>query len=62
MTQILGSAGAVAVWPTPGLRVNFFPGLDVLFDFDYRDLRDQSVANVLCELIRVIGQLRELGW
>jgi hypothetical protein len=54
--EVLRQVNTVAVWPAPGLRVNFFPGPGINFDFDRRELRDQATADALCELISAIGQ------
>ena len=46
-----------AVWPTPGLRVNFFHYREgVFFDIDLREITDQSLADGLAELMRALGQ------
>jgi len=56
LADVLRQVNAIAVWPAPGLRVNFFPGPVVRFDFDRRELREQADADALCQLISAIGR------
>jgi len=45
-----------AVFPHPGVQVNFFPAVgDVFFDFDRREFVDQATVDAACELIALIG-------
>ncbi|WP_041258995.1 hypothetical protein [Pseudofrankia inefficax] len=49
----------LAVWPGPGMRVNFW-SLDegtIDADVDLRELQGQEPLDQLCDLIRALGQL-----
>ena len=46
---------SIAVWPTPGVQLNFFVEDNVVFDLDLRELQDQAAVDALCEAIDFIG-------
>ncbi|QFZ17055.1 hypothetical protein [Saccharothrix syringae] len=53
--------GLLAVWPTPGVRVNFWPfsAEDVDYDFDLRELQGQAGVDAVCGFLAAVG--RRLG-
>lgn len=48
-------AGTLAVWPVPGVQINFFTGADVVFDFDRREVSDEQGAAALGAFLRDLG-------
>jgi hypothetical protein len=54
--DLLAQVAVLRVWPVQDLQVNLFPGGEVRFDFDRRELRDQAAADGLCNFIRSAGQ------
>lgn len=55
----LAAGDSVRVHPTSSVQVNFFGWGEVAFDFDLRELTDQSAADALCDVIAFVGN--ELG-
>jgi hypothetical protein len=47
--------GVLAVWPLPGMRLNFFAGPEVLFDVDLRELVSEEALGRLLDVIAGIG-------
>ncbi|GLU90082.1 hypothetical protein [Agromyces sp. NBRC 114283] len=51
----LAAGDSIRVHPTSSVQVNFFDWGEVAFDFDLRELTDQSAADALCDVIALGG-------
>jgi hypothetical protein len=54
--RLLQAGATLAVWPAPGLQINFFPGAEVAFDFDRREVVTEADARALGTFIRQLGR------
>lgn len=44
-----------SVQPIPGLRINFFAGPEILFDFDLRELKSEDSVQAVYDVIKRLG-------
>ncbi|GAA2458638.1 hypothetical protein GCM10009857_24260 [Agromyces soli] len=51
----LADGDSIRVHPTSSVQVNFFDWGEVAFDFDLRELTDQSAADAVCDVITLVG-------
>lgn len=52
---------AFALWPVPGVQINWYPGSDeLLFDIDLREYTSQDAVDALCVVIARVGSALNL--